>query len=524
MNKLPINIDDLLKKRTIESERVEYKESWNPERILHTICAFANDFHNLGGGYIVIGVQEQDGMPQLPPVGVLPSEIDRIQKELLFLERNAIQPSFNTLTATYEIQGKTVLVLWAVGGEVRPYKAKKSLAKDNKEWAYYIRKHTSTVVAKGADEQELIGLANKVPFDDRLHISASLDDLEPHLIREFLKEVKSDLAPIARNLSIEELAVRMNISGGSPEALFPKNAGLMFFNSEPEKFFPYAQIDVVYFPKGAAGASFEEKIFRGPLGQMVKDALNFIKNNYLQEKVVKQPNQAEAVRFFNFPFEAIEEALVNAVYHRSYEIREPIEVRIETDEINILSYPGPDRSIKLEALQAGKAVSRRYRNRRIGEFLKELDLTEGRSTGVPTILQVMQNNGSAPPIFETDDDRTYFMIRLPIHEAFVLGNETESYSVSDQDKIQDKIQDKTQDKIQDDLKFLLEMIGDNEFSVSELLILMGFKSRSSFVKNHLSKALRASFLEMTIPDKPNSRHQKYRLTTSGKTLVNQQRK
>ena len=134
MNKLPINIHDLLRKRTIESERVEYKAGWNPEGVLHTICAFANDFHNLGG-YVVIGVQEKDGMPQWPPVGLSAGEIDRIQKELLNLERTAIQPAFNTLTATYEIQGKTILVLWAPGGEVRPYKAKKSLAKDHKEWA-----------------------------------------------------------------------------------------------------------------------------------------------------------------------------------------------------------------------------------------------------------------------------------------------------------------------------------------------------------------------------------------------------
>ena len=45
--KLPISIEDLLYQRTIESERIEYKADWNPEAILHTICAFANDFHNL---------------------------------------------------------------------------------------------------------------------------------------------------------------------------------------------------------------------------------------------------------------------------------------------------------------------------------------------------------------------------------------------------------------------------------------------------------------------------------------------
>lgn len=62
-----------------------------------------------------------------------------------------------------------------------------------------------------------------------------------------------------------------------------------------------------------------------------------------------------------------------------------------------------------------KAITRRYRNRRIGEFLKELDLTEGRSTGIPKVLRVMAENGSPAPEFDTDEDRTYFLIRLPVH-------------------------------------------------------------------------------------------------------------
>ena len=50
-----------------------------------------------------------------------------------------------------------------------------------------------------------------------------------------------------------------------------------------------------------------------------------------------------------------------------------------------------------------------------GDFLKELDLTEGRSTGISKVLKVMKENGSPPPEFETDDDRSYFLIRLPAH-------------------------------------------------------------------------------------------------------------
>lgn len=82
----------------------------------------------------------------------------------------------------------------------------------------------------------------------------------------------------------------------------------------------------------------------------------------IQEKVIKIPDRAEAIRVFNYPYGAIEEAIVNAVYHRSYEIREPIEIRIYPDRIIILNYPGPDKSIRQKYLDSGKIISRKYRN------------------------------------------------------------------------------------------------------------------------------------------------------------------
>ncbi len=80
----------------------------------------------------------------------------------------------------------------------------------------------------------------------------------------------------------------------------------------------------------------------------------------------------------------------------------------------------PDRSIKLSDLQSGSFISRRYRNRRIGEFLKELTLTEGRGTGIPKILRAMKANDSPAPRFKTDDDRTYFVSYFPAHLLAVL--------------------------------------------------------------------------------------------------------
>ncbi len=103
---------------------------------------------------------------------------------------------------------------------------------------------------------------------------------------------------------------------------------------------------------------------------------------------------------------------MNAVYHRGYDIREPVEIRIMHDELVVLSYPGPDRSVRLEQLRIGKAMPRRYRNRRIGEFLKELEFTEGRSTGIPKIIDAIQANGSPllPNLISTQTTATSWYV------------------------------------------------------------------------------------------------------------------
>ena len=87
--------------------------------------------------------------------------------------------------------------------------------------------------------------------------------------------------------------------------------------------------------------------------------------------------------------------------------------------IEIVSFPGPDRSVTQEGLKRYKVSNRRYRNRRIGDFLKELHLTEGRNTGFSKILKALEGNGSPKPEFETDEERTYFISRIYVHHAFL---------------------------------------------------------------------------------------------------------
>ena len=80
---LPINIEDLLNKRKVESNRIEFKAGWNPDKIYHTVCAFATDLENIGGGYILVGVEKENGVAKRPVKGLNEKEIDDILRDCL---------------------------------------------------------------------------------------------------------------------------------------------------------------------------------------------------------------------------------------------------------------------------------------------------------------------------------------------------------------------------------------------------------------------------------------------------------
>ncbi|MBF0216608.1 MAG: hypothetical protein HQL30_06400 [Candidatus Omnitrophica bacterium] len=117
----------------------------------------------------------------------------------------------------------------------------------------------------------------------------------------------------------------------------------------------------------------------------------------------------------------------------------------------------------------------------------------------------MKNNGSLKPEFEIDEDRTYFLIRLPIHpkanaimvehieapvEAPVILSET-------------------------DKKIMLSL-GGRELARNELLHVLGYSQPTGNFKKAIEKLIQHAFIERTIPDKPNSRLQKYRMTAKGR--------
>lgn len=520
---LPINIDALLNGLAVEWERVEFKEGWNAEEVVRALCAFANDFHNWGGGYLVLGVKTEDGRPVLPPAGLQPEQADAWQRKLLELGYY-LRPSYHPISEVAAVDGRLVLVVWVPAGEMRPYEAPTAFAK-GAPLAPFIRLHANTVEAKGELKTELYSLANRIPFDDRQNYSAAVAELSPTLIQTFLTEVKSDLASEAARLPLDELGRRMQIVRGPSEAPRPLNVGLLFFTADPTRWFPQTQIDIVHLPEGRGGDQLIEKTFKGPLGTLLRDALGYLRNNVVTYYTRKKPDQAEAERYANVPYAALEEALVNAVYHRSYEEREPIEVQITPEEITILSFPGPDPAIRLDDLRAGRAVARRYRNRRIGEFLKELELSEGRGTGIPKILESMYANGSPEPLFESDDQRVSLLVRLPLRpppkvEKVATAETAEANRTTlGSPRVAPKVESPVIGRMT--AAMIREVLNacDKPRKPAELHLLLGIKDRMTLLYGRLVPLMDQGWLARTQPHSPQSPHQRYVTTPAGRAWL-----
>ena len=520
---LPININDLLGAKTVESNRIEFKEGWNPDAIYRSICAFANDFDNSGGGYIVIGVAEEQGRAKRPVNGLTTEQIARIQHEMIGYN-NQIKPPYHPRLFIEEIDGQQIIILWVLGSASRPHEVPENVGANQKIYRHFIRQYANSVRANAEQQQELIAMTNQVPFDDRPNTQAAMADISLLWIREYLRIAGSRLTLQAGASGAADLLEQMGLLSGPPEHRFPRNVALMLFCETPEKFFPYTYIELVHFRGNPGDRDFRETRFMGPVQYQIRQLLDYLKGNILTEKVIKHPDRAEATRLFNYPLAALEEAIANCIYHRDYTVREPVKVFIEADHIRLQNSGGPDRAIKSEDFQTGRVRPKRYRNRRLGDFMKGLDLTEGHATGIRLILDTMAFNGSTAPVFNFDEERSFFEVELPIHPEFLKSPiadilERNSFPIPLTEGEQTEFARLLPALTKPNIGMIRNLSGKVAYSRKELLMSVNLTNHTDNVKRHIDPLLTMGILLLTDPDSPRSPRQSYTLTEQGRRIA-----
>ena len=357
---------------------------------------------------------------------------------------------------------------------------------------YFFDGLTESNVEKNKNSIEASKENKDNPFDDEVNLNANFEDIRLSLIKEYLYDTGNELYEETSKLSKEELLRKLDMID---DELRPKNIGLLMFSDSPEKFIPGCQLELVHF-LGTTCDDFIEKTFHGPIYEQIKAVLRYIENNLIKSKNI------DGEIFFNYPLKAIKEAIINAFYHRNYAQNTPIEVRIDKEKIVVVSYPGPDKFIEKEDIDKGEVTARIYRNRRIGECLKELSLANGKATGLPKIIKAMKDNNSPEPVFETDDSRAYFIVKLYENTCYFDDEYQDLYIDEKQQK--DVLISVIEDQI-------LELLSDGPLSKKEISEYLGYENVPGNIKRSLCKLLEKKLITYTIPENIRSKGQKYRI-------------
>ena len=235
---LPIDIGKLLRNRGVESERVEFKASWDPAttgpQVLRTICAFANDYHNLNGGYVVLGAAERGGRAVLPPKGLSDEEVEAAQKWIRGA-CNRIDPPYFPVLSPETVEDRRILVAWAPASDAGAHRAPDGRSPPRHR--YWIRLGSETVDAerRGGPLTSFLRQKTGIPWDDRPARGASVEDMSETRVREHLCSVGSGLLqdPDARSV-YRRMRIVSRVNGHEA----PRNVGLLFFARDPRPMVP----------------------------------------------------------------------------------------------------------------------------------------------------------------------------------------------------------------------------------------------------------------------------------------------
>ena len=301
--------------------------------MLRTICAFANDYHNLNGGYVIIGIEDQCGRAALPPKGLSTVEIEKAQRWLRG-QCNRLDPDYHPILSPETVDDRNFIVFWAPASDARPHRAPDERKGQSRFW---VRLGSETVDAerRGGMLAGLIQQTARIPWDDRRAQDTQREDLSESKVREHLRDIRSGLLD---EPSATEVYWRMRITTPVNGHDVPRNVGLLFFSRDPEEWFRVASIDVVQFAADQAGDVQEERRFGGPLADQLRDCLNYLEG-FSASHLQKRGDQSQVRGSVSYPLPALRETLVNAVYHRGHDVDqpEPTKVYLYPSRVDIFS-------------------------------------------------------------------------------------------------------------------------------------------------------------------------------------------
>jgi predicted HTH transcriptional regulator len=415
------------------------------EDVLRAIAAFANDFQNLGGGYVVCGAEEakdEHGFPCVAYPGLQSSRFREVEGKVMADARSKIDPAVTPLVEELpgEVDGQRVLV-FVVPASNAAHSYRPS-GKDSS--AYFVRIGRETIEARNGVLRELLVRKQALPpWDRRLAERADLRDIDLLAFRDVLQQV----GVWNQAVSVEEYfggSIRVSefvppLGGSRPldAVVHPSNFSLLLFGKEPTRFFLGAWTKVAFYPGRDRGEPVSERHdVTGTVVAQAKKALELLRTHSSTafDKESPEPNALK------YPDRALQEAIINALVHRDYELDDPTSITVFVDRVEIRSPGCLSRFVDREMFLAGRA-SPSWRNQSLAYFFSRLQLAQAEGQGIPTIFRTMRQMGSPEPRFHLEAAAvTCVLPAHPRHEMMRHVTEVERLLLQqDLDEAQSKL-------------------------------------------------------------------------------------
>jgi len=457
-----------------EGRRLEFKEDLpGKAELAKTVISFAND----AGGEIYFGIKDN---PR-EVVGIKEDMLLPLEEKIANTIHDNCEPTILPDISFIQYKNKHIIKVIIYKGSIPPYHLKKK----NIQNGTYIRIGSTNRLASPEIIAELERHKSNVSFDAEISFEKSAGDLDITSIKNLFYEKTNT------KLSVQTLR-KLNLIQVEQGKSYPVNA-LMLLSDDNirQKLFPYAKIECARFKGITPGNFIDQKTITGNIALQAENCYQFILRHISQGstdyKGVFRNDRWE------YPVVAIREVIRNAVIHRNYSLSgKDIKVAVFDDKIEISSPGTLPPTVDFSDMESGQSD---IRNKILAPVFKRLGIIEQWGNGLKLIAE---------------DLKKYPEIKFQWNEPAMAFRVAFIKKYFKQTDISDQVGDQVSDQVSAIIRFCLA-----PKSRKEILNYIGYKNHFDNYKRHLEPLIKNGLIEMTRPNTPRSKNQKYITTKYG---------
>ena len=462
-----------------EGQRVEFKtHATHLESLGRVICGFLNTT----GGYLICGVDERG---TVPGVTLTPEGLAALERGL----HESISPKALVSLQIETLNDRSVLVIEVPSGQDVPYAFQDTI---------YIRAGEQTTKADAATIRDIVMRRQVEP--ERWERRFAFAELESDIALDEVRAAVADAQKVRRAFfrdATQPLMVLEDFSAAKYGRL--TNGGDVLFARNPAARLPQTRVRAMRYNSDKAGDKFSDmKSFEGPLKTVFEEAYSFIVRNTpsVSRFIPGNPQRQDSPLY---PEDAVREALINALAHRDYAAASGgVAIHIFPRRLEIWNSGALPEGVTEENLPKGHISV--LRNPDIAHALYLRGLMDKAGRGSVLMVQQCREAGLPDPFWKSDP-KLGVTVTIPAPEVTPEATPEATPEVAPE------------------VQKLLQCL-DGEMLRRDLQSAMKLKDDEHFRKAYLIPALDAGLIEMTVPDKPKSSKQRYRLTALGKATLN----